>query len=119
MAGVDKELLLIDPFFAMEDESNINDRVLPMPMEPPPSLVAQEESRPHQKMAQIVFSTPHRPRQRMEGGEMLCVVLCPHTLTSQHTAIAPLHTNRMKGAGPRERPPAPSAGHHTPWRPLQ
>ena len=81
----------------MEDESNINDRVLPMPMEPPPSLVAQEESRPHQKVAQIVFSTPHRPRQRMEGGEKLCVVLRPHTLTSQHTAIVPLHTNCTKG----------------------
>ena len=29
---VDKELPLTDPFFAMEDKSNINDRVLPTPL---------------------------------------------------------------------------------------
>ena len=62
MAGVDEEYLpLTDPFFALEDESNINDRVLPMDP-PPPSLVAQEAARPHQETDQLVCSTPHRPQ---------------------------------------------------------
>ena len=107
MAGVDKELLLIDPFFAMEDESNINDRVLPMPMEPPPSLVAQEKSRPRQEMAQIVFSTPHRRRRRMEGGEMLCVVLRPHTLTSHTQQLFPFAPTEQRGGVLENVPPLP------------
>ena len=74
-----RQLPLTDPFFATEEESNIinnmNDRVLPIPMDQPPSLVAQEESSPHQETAQLVFSTPHRPRRRMEDGEMVCAAL--------------------------------------------
>ena len=71
-----EQLPLTDPFFATEDESNImnnmNDWVLPIPMDPPlPLAVAQEESRPHQETAQLVFDTPHRPLRRMNDGEMV------------------------------------------------
>ena len=87
MAGVDEEYLpLTKPFFASEDESNINDRALPTPMNQPPSpLVAQEEARPHHETDQLVFSTPHRPRWRMEDGEMVCVALAPSPLTTPHS----------------------------------
>ena len=70
-----------DPFFAPEDESNINDRVLPMDP-PPPPLVAQEEARPHQETDQLVCSTPHRPRRRMEDREMVGVALALSPLTT-------------------------------------
>ena len=57
-----KQLPLMDPFFATENESNIV------------TNMAQESS-PRQEMAQLVFSTPHTPRQQMEGGEMVCGAL--------------------------------------------
>ena len=78
MAEVDEGLPLTDPFFAMEDESNINDRVLPKPL-------AQEEARPHQNTDQLVFSTPHRPRWRTEDVELVCVALAPSPLTTPHS----------------------------------
>ena len=74
-----EQLPLTDPFFATEQESNImnnmNDRVLPIPMDPPLPLAVAQESRPDQEMAQLVLSPPHRPRWRMEGGEMVCGTL--------------------------------------------
>ena len=80
---LDKEHPLTDPFFAMEDERNINNRVLPTAMDtPPPPSVAQEEARTHQNTDQLVFSTPHRPCWRMEDGEMVCVALALSPLTT-------------------------------------
>ena len=74
-----EQLPLTHPFVATEQESNIihnmNNRVLPIPMDQPPPPVAQEEARPHQEMGQLVFSTRHRPRRRMEDGEMVCGAL--------------------------------------------
>ena len=74
-----EQLPLTDPFFATEQESNImnnmNDRVLPIPMDPPLPLAVAQESRPHQETAQLVLSPPHRPRRRMEDGEMVCGAL--------------------------------------------
>ena len=74
-----KQLPVTDPFFATEEESNIinnmNDRVLPIPMDQPPPIVSQEEARPHQEMGQLVFSTRHRPRRRMKDGETVCGAL--------------------------------------------
>ena len=55
--------------------NNMNDRVLPIPMDPPLPLAVAQESRPHQETAQLVLSPPHRPRPRMEGGEMVCGAL--------------------------------------------
>ena len=37
--------------------------------------LAQEESSSHQETVQLVFNTPHRPRWRMEDGEMVCGTL--------------------------------------------
>ena len=62
-----EQLPLTDPFFATEEESNItnhtnnmNDRVLPIPVDqPPPSRAIQEETRPNPKTDQLVCSTPH------------------------------------------------------------
>ena len=84
-----EQLPLADPFFATEEESNIvnniNNWVFSIPMDqPPPPLVAQEEARPHQETDQLVCSTPHRPRWRMEDGEMVCVALAPSPLTTPH-----------------------------------
>ena len=74
-----EQLPLTDPFVAPEEESNIinnmNDRVLPIPMDQPPPPVAQEEARPHQETPQLVLSTRHRARRRMEDGEMVCGTL--------------------------------------------
>ena len=74
-----EQLPLTDPFFATENESNImnnmNDRVLPIPMDPPLPLPVAQESRPHQETAQLALSTRHRPRPRMEDGEMVCGAL--------------------------------------------
>ena len=74
-----KQLPLTDPFFATEEKSNIinnmNDRVLPIPMDPPLPLAVAQESRPHQETAQLVLSPPHRPRPRIEGGDMVCGAL--------------------------------------------
>ena len=74
-----EQLPLTDPFFATEQESNImnnmNDRVLPIPMDPPLPLAVAQESRPDQETAQLVFSPPHRPRWRMEDGDMVCGAL--------------------------------------------
>ena len=74
-----EQLPLTDPFFATENESNIinnmNDRVLPIPMDPPLPLAVTQESSPHQETAQLVFSTFHRPHRRMEDGEMVCGAL--------------------------------------------
>ena len=69
----------------MEDESNINDWVLPIPMDPPLPLAVAQESRVDQETAQLVFGTPHRPCQRMEGREMVCTVFGPHLLTTPHS----------------------------------
>ena len=85
-----RQLPLTDPFFATEQESiinNMNDRVVPIPMDQPPPLVAQEESSPHQETAQLVFSTPHRPRRRMEGGEMLCGALAERVCVFQENVL--------------------------------
>ena len=74
-----EQLPLTDPLFATEEENNIiinmNDRVLPIPMDPPLPLAVGQESSSHQETAQLVFSTPHRPRRRMEDGEMVCGAL--------------------------------------------
>ena len=73
-----RQLPLTDPFFATEQESNIthmNDWVLPIPMDPPLPLAVAQQSRLDQETAQLVFSTPHRPRRRMEDGEMVWGVL--------------------------------------------
>ena len=74
-----EQLPLTDPFFATENERNIinnmDDWVLPIPMDPPLPLAVAQESRLDQEMAQLVFNTPHRPRRRMEGGEMVCGAL--------------------------------------------
>ena len=71
-----EQLPLTDPFFATEQESNIinnmNDRVLPIPMDPPLPLAVAQQSRLDQETAQLVFSTPHKPRRRMKDGEMVC-----------------------------------------------
>ena len=68
-----------DLFFATEQESNIinnmNDRVLPIPMDPPLPLAVAQQSRLDQETAQLVFSTPHKPRRRMKDGEMVCTAL--------------------------------------------
>ena len=58
------QLPLTDPFFAPEEESNninyMNDRVLLIPMDQPPSSRAiQEETRPHPETDELVCSTPH------------------------------------------------------------
>ena len=63
-----KQLPLTDPLFATEDERNIINN-LPLP------LAVAQESRPDQETAQLVFSTPHKPRRRMEDGEMVCGAL--------------------------------------------
>ena len=72
-----EQLPQTDPFFAPEDKSNIinnmNDWVLLISMDPP--LPVAQESRPHQETAQLVLSPPHRPRWRMEDGEMVCGTL--------------------------------------------
>ena len=74
-----EQLPLTVPFFATENERNIinnmNEWVLPIPMDPPLPLAVAQESRPHQEMPQLVLSPPHRPRRRMEGGEMVCGAL--------------------------------------------
>ena len=80
---------LTDHFFATEEESNItnniNNWVFPIPMDqPPPSPVAQEAARPNQETDQLVCTTPHRLRWRMEDGEMVCVALAPSPLTTPH-----------------------------------
>ena len=85
MAGVDKELPMTESLFAMEDENNINDRVILMPMEPPLPLPVAQESSLQQETAQLVFNTPHRPRRRMEDGEMVCGAVGPHLLTPPHS----------------------------------
>ena len=85
MVGVHKELPMTESLFAMEDENNINDRVPLMPMEPPLPLPVAQESSLQQETAQLVFNTPHRPRRRMEDGEMVCRTLAPHPLTTSHS----------------------------------
>ena len=103
MAGVDKELPLTEALLATEEESNIinnmNDRVLPIPMDPP-QAVAQESS-PHQETAQLVFSPPHRPRWRMEDGEMVCAA---HPLTPPHSTqhLLPITPTGQRGQVPLE-----------------
>ena len=57
-----EQLPLTDLYFATENESNIV------------TIMAQESS-PHQESAQLVFSTFHRPRQRMEDGVTVCTAL--------------------------------------------
>ena len=95
MAGVDEEYLpLTDPFFAPEDESNINDRVLPMDPPPPPP-VAQEEARPNQETDQLVCSTPHRPQHLTPMRERRRVLLAdipppPLQATTHHGGRADL-----------------------------
>ena len=93
MAGVDEEQSLTDPFFAIEDKSNINDWVLPLPL-----AVAQESS-PHQETAQLVFNTPHRLCRRMEDGEMVCTALGPHPLTTPHSTqyLLPITPTGQRG----------------------
>ena len=80
-----------DHFVATEQESNIihnmNNRVLPIPMDHPPPLVTQEESRPHQEMGQLVFSTRHRPHRRMEDGEMVCGALGERVCVLQENVL--------------------------------
>ena len=78
MAGVDEEQSLTDPFFAMEDKSNINDWVVPLP------IAVAQESRLDQETAQLVFNTPHRLCRRMEDGEMVCGTPGLHPLTTSH-----------------------------------
>ena len=58
------QLPLTDSFFATEDKSNvtnnINHLVFDIPMDTPsPSVVVQEEARPHQQTDQLVCSAPH------------------------------------------------------------
>ena len=65
---ITKQLPLTDPFFATEEESNIINN-------PPLPLAVAQESRPHEETTQLVLSTPHRPCQQMEGGEMVCGAL--------------------------------------------
>ena len=60
-----EQLPLTDPFFATEEESNIINN-------PPLPLAVAKQSRPHQEKAQLVLSTPHKPRRRLEDGEMVC-----------------------------------------------
>ena len=74
-----EQLPLTDPLFATEQESNIinnmNNRVLPIPMDPPLPLAVAQQSRLDQETAQLVFSTPHKPCRRMKDGEMVCAAL--------------------------------------------
>ena len=81
----------------MEDKSKLNDRVLPIPMDPPLLLAVGQESSPHQETAQLVFSTPHTPRRRMEDGEMVCGA--PHPLTPPHSTqhLLPITPTEQRG----------------------
>ena len=96
-----EQLPLTHPFVATEQESNIihnmNNRVLSIPMEQPPPLVAQEESRPHQEMGQLVFSTRHRPHQRMEDGEMVCGALGERVCVPQENVLPPVQATMHFG----------------------
>ena len=102
-----EQLPLTDSFFATEEESNIinnnHDWVIPMPVDLPlPLAVAQEEARQHPGTDQLVFSTPHRPRWRMEDGEMMCVALAPIPLTTPHSTqhLLPLQATTHHGGHP-------------------
>ena len=79
---MEDEQPLTHPLFATEEENNIvtdmNTWVFPTPM-----------ARPHQETDQLVCSTPHRPRWRMEDGEMVCVVLASSPVLQEDTQPLP------------------------------
>ena len=71
-------------------------------MDPPLLLAVGQESSPHQESAQLVFSTPHTPRRRMEDGEMVCGA--PHPLTPPHSTqhLLPITPTGQRGQVPLE-----------------
>ena len=89
-----EQLPQTDPFFAPEEESNIinnmNDWVLPIPIDPPLPLAVAQESRPDQEMTQLVLSIPHRPCRRMEDGEMVCGALGKRVYVLQENVLPPV-----------------------------
>ena len=74
-------------------------KVLPIPMDPPLPLAVAQESSPHQEMAQLVLSTPHRPHRRMEDREMVCGALAPRPLTPPHSTqhLLPITPTGQRG----------------------
>ena len=117
-----EQLPLTNPFFATENESNIisnmNDRVFLIPMDPPLPLAVAQESRPHQETAQLVLGPPHRPRCKMEGGEMVCGALGERVCVLQQNILPlPVQASTHFG-GHRDElvcPPLPRNGGTEMW----
>ena len=78
-----RQLPLTDPLFAIEVESNIINN-------PPLPLAVAQESRMDQETAELVLSTPHRPRRRMEDGEMVCGALGERGRVLQENVLPPV-----------------------------